>query len=355
MNPQIQLCPNPSCQARGQDGEIEIHSRKEQRYRCKRCGRTFSETYGTALYRVKKPEQVFVWVVTLLAYGCPVQAIVAAFGLDERTVWAWLQRAGAHCQQVHRAEIEQGQLDLCHIQADELKIKTVVGTVWIGMVMMVSTRLWLGGSVAASRSKWLLSTVFSHARRSGRAGKLLVAVDGLNLYLEVIPQVFGKTWQWLQARWEGWTEVAVVQTMKQKGGKRGRIDRQIAWGDPCLVRYLIRASQGEGWINSAYIERLNATFRARIAAIVRHGRQLLHQAAPLEAWMWLVGSVYNWCCYHDSLAIALPVSPRRNFWLKRTPAIAAGLTDHRWTIAELLCWKHPTGYGLRRRILGVTL
>jgi transposase-like protein len=64
-----------------------IHSQKERRYRCKRCGRTFPETQGTALYRVHKPKWLVLTVVTLFAYGCPVQAIFAAFGLDERTAW----------------------------------------------------------------------------------------------------------------------------------------------------------------------------------------------------------------------------------------------------------------------------
>jgi transposase-like protein len=66
-----------------------IHSQKERRYRCKRCSKTFSETIGTALYRVHKPHELVTIVVTLLAYGCPVQAIVAGFGLDERTVARW--------------------------------------------------------------------------------------------------------------------------------------------------------------------------------------------------------------------------------------------------------------------------
>src|SRR5690349_13664002 len=101
MNPQEQLCPNPQCAASGKTGQIRIHSRKEQRYRCKSCGRTFSASYGTAYYRVKKAHGLLTLVVTLLAYGCPVQAIVMAFGLDERTVWAWLQRAGKHGQVVH--------------------------------------------------------------------------------------------------------------------------------------------------------------------------------------------------------------------------------------------------------------
>lgn len=67
---------------------------------------------------LRKPVDLIVIVVTLLSYGCPVQAIVHAFGLDERTVADWRDRAGAHCQNVHQAIVEQGQLDLMHVQAD---------------------------------------------------------------------------------------------------------------------------------------------------------------------------------------------------------------------------------------------
>ena len=49
---------------------------------------------------LRKPTELIVIVVTLLAYGCPVQAIVKAFGLDERTVASWRDRAGAQCQGV---------------------------------------------------------------------------------------------------------------------------------------------------------------------------------------------------------------------------------------------------------------
>ena len=68
---------------------------------------------------LRKPMELVVIVVTLLCYGCPVQAIVHAFGLDERTVASWRDRAGVHCEQVHQALIESGKLDLIHVQADE--------------------------------------------------------------------------------------------------------------------------------------------------------------------------------------------------------------------------------------------
>ncbi len=72
---------------------------------------------------LRKPMEVIVIVVTRLAYGCPVQAIVQAFGLDERTVASWRDRAGVHCEQVHQALVESGKLDLVHAQADEIRVK----------------------------------------------------------------------------------------------------------------------------------------------------------------------------------------------------------------------------------------
>ena len=49
-------------------------------------------------------------VITLLAYGCPVQAIVAAFGIDERTVANWQQRAGVHCERVHQHLVQHPRM-----------------------------------------------------------------------------------------------------------------------------------------------------------------------------------------------------------------------------------------------------
>jgi len=346
MNPQEQFCPNAACRASGESGHIGIHSRKEQRYRCKCCGRTSTASYGTAYYRVKKAHTLLTLVVTLLAYGCPVQAIVKAFGLDERTVWAWLERAGNHCQAVHEQMVVGAELSLMQIQADELKVKTYRGTVWMGLVMQVKTRLWLGGAVEQKRGKVLLRRVLRYAQRSGRAGALLVAVDGFNIYLEIIPEVFQRRWAWLQGCWQGWTAVAIVQTMKQRRGKRGKVERCIARGTPPLVQHLIQHSQGRGGINTAYIERLNATFRLRLHCLVRASRTLIRQPQHLESWMWLVGSCYNFCTPHEALRLKLLISARRHAWVERTPAMSAGLTNHSWSVAELLRCKQPPPHWL---------
>ena len=91
MDPATVFCPNLECPARGQTGagNIGIHSRKDRRFICTQCGKTFTATHGTVFYRLRTSADLVVLIVTLLAHGCPVQAIVAAFGFDERTVAAW--------------------------------------------------------------------------------------------------------------------------------------------------------------------------------------------------------------------------------------------------------------------------
>src|SRR5437667_7011772 len=87
MDASKQFCPNETCSARGQigAGNIRIHSYHPQRYRCCTCQKTFSARRGTIMEGLRTSPEVIVIVVTLRSYGCPIQAIVHADGLDERT------------------------------------------------------------------------------------------------------------------------------------------------------------------------------------------------------------------------------------------------------------------------------
>src|SRR5919199_1531293 len=158
MDPREQCCHNQGCWASGQRGlgHITIHSQGGRRYRCERCGQTFSATRGTALYRAHKPPEAVEQVVTLLAHGCPVQAIVAAFGWDERTVARYQAEAGAQCQRVHEHVVQAGQVELGPVQADELRVRVVGGVVWLATALAVPSRLWLGGGVSAHRDRHLI-------------------------------------------------------------------------------------------------------------------------------------------------------------------------------------------------------
>jgi len=138
------FCPNIECSARGQVGKknIGVHDQKKKRYICHVCERTFCASKGTQYYRLRTEPKTVLLVIALL--------------VDERTVWKWWQRAGEHCQTFHEHLLDQNQLELGQVQADENKAKTQKGSIWMAMAMMVSTRLWLGGAVSAKRDTSLL-------------------------------------------------------------------------------------------------------------------------------------------------------------------------------------------------------
>lgn len=80
--------------------------------------------------------------------------------------------------------------------------------------------------------------------------------------------------------------------------------------------------------NTAFIERLNGTFRERLARVTRQSR---HAARRLLAeGMYLIGYSYLFCFAHHEL------SKQSHLGSACTPALAAGLTDHVWSIDELL-------------------
>ena len=134
----------------------------------------------------------------------------------------------------------------------------------------------------------------------------------------------------------------MVRVVKQRVEGVLTIDRRIVQGSQAIVEGLIKATQnGKGVINTAFIERLNATFRQRLNHLVRRTRTLARHSATLVAGMYIVGCFYNLCDYHHSLRLKLSVGSFAYHWVQRTPAIAAKLTDHQWTYAELFAFKVP--------------
>jgi transposase-like protein len=347
MNPESVFCPNLSCPAKGQRGRgnITIHSVQEKRYECQVCNKTFSATKGSIFYRLHTDPVTVMLVITLLAFGCPPQAIVVAFGFDERTVKDWWRRAGEHCEGVHRHVVGQRELDLQQVQADELKVKTQAGTLWLAMAMMVSTRLWLGGVVSRHRDMSLIRALVAQVRAVALCRPLLVAVDGLASYVTAFQQAFRsrlpRYGQIGRAKLRAWTELVIVQVVKQRQNGRLSIERRIVQGTMAMVARLVELSQGRGGINTAYIERLNATFRQRLAGLARRTRALVRQPETLHLGMYVIGCMYNLCTYHDSLRQPFYLAKGGQRWLRRTPAIAAGLTDHCWTVEELFNFRVP--------------
>ena len=337
MDPATTFCPRLACPARGQTGQgnIGIHSRKDKRFLCTACHKTFSATKGTALYRLRTATETITRVVTLLAHGCPPQAIVAAFGFDERTVASWMARGGVQGQAVQEHLVEQPR-DLGQVQADEIRVKKQGGIVWMALAMMIRTRLWLAGEVSEHRDMPLIRRLIERVRRCAAPRPLLVCTDGLCSYIRAIRETFRDpvhTGKGGRPRLRPWRNVLIAQVVKRYERRCVvATERRIVDGTPARVETLRRRSQGGGVINTAYIERLNATFRARLASLTRRGRALARRTLTLQHGMYLIGTVYNFCTPHESLCVAGG---------KQTPAMAAGITDHCWTIRELLEFHVP--------------
>jgi hypothetical protein len=329
-----------------------VHSRQEGRYRCSLCGKTFSQRAGTLFFRCRTPPEEIVLVLTLVAHGCPIAAVEAAFRLQARTVRRWVQAAGEQCERLHRQEVER-ERPLGQVQADELRVKAQGQILWLAMALAVPARLWLGAVVSAERNRALIVALAQRVRACLLAAPLLVCVDGLAAYVAAFRKSLRtavSTGKRGQPRMVPWEDVVFGQVIKRCEGRRMvEVVRRIVWGTAQQAEQLLVSTQAGGVLNTAYIERLNATFRARLAVLCRRTRGLCRRKEWLQAASYLIGTVYNFCTEHASLTMDGE---------RRTPAMAAGITDHCWSVAELLWyrippppWKPPARPGRRSRAL----
>jgi hypothetical protein len=274
-------------------------------------------------------------VVTLIANGCPAAAVVVAFDLHPRTGRNWVTAAGQHAETIQRQLGEQPR-ELGQVQADELRVETQVGVLWMALALQVATRLWLGGGMSPTRDKTLLRALADLIARWARGGPLLIAVDGLVSYVAARQRAF-RTRQPRPGKrpaLQPWPELVIGQVGKQYVKRRVvGVVRRVAVGTWEGLWELLDRTQGGGVLNTSYIERLNATFRSRLARLGRRTRHGAKQQVRLHAAMYLVGTLYNFCTWHRSLTTAAGQ--------RRPPAMAAGITEHCWSGAELLHYRVP--------------
>jgi len=245
----------------------------------------FAETVDTPFYRLHKPAELAVLVLTLLSHGCPTQAIVAAFGLDERTVARWLLEAGRHCQRVHEHLVEQGHVDLQHVQADELWVKQVGGKVWMALALAVPARLWLGGVISRHRDLPLITRLVQRVLAGAATRAILVCVDGLASYVTAVPQVFRqpiRTGRRGRPRLVLPDGFQLAQVVKHSARRHViGVTRRVVHGTLAGIAAVLKATATGTVINTAYIERLNATFRAHLAPLTRRGRAIARTGSPI--------------------------------------------------------------------------
>jgi len=288
---------------------------------------------------LRKPTELIVIVVTLLAYGCPIQAIVHAYGLDERTIASWRDRAGQHCQQVHQALIEQGSLDLGQVQADEIRVKGRAMIAWMGLSLMASTRLWLGGVVSRTRDSLLADRMMQQVRACSQTMcAVLLCTDGWAAYPNSIKRAFREKVKQTVGRGRAclvvWPDLCIATVIKRTAKKRVvEVTRKLSWGTLAHAQQLLKSTVGCNEFNTSLIERFNATMRERLASLTRKCRHAAHRLEALETGMYLIGCTYNFCFPHHELSNA------KHFGFACTPAMAAGVTDHIWTVQEVVTYQ----------------
>lgn len=119
------FCPNPACPDHGRlQTESAVKNIKKfgktqqgrQRYCCKSCGQTFTETKGSLFYRRRTEEKEILETLALLAEGVRISSLARAKGHKEDTISDWLYEAGQHTQAIEEVlladyQITRGQLD----------------------------------------------------------------------------------------------------------------------------------------------------------------------------------------------------------------------------------------------------
>ena len=135
-----------------------------------------------------------------------------------------------------------------------------------------------------------------------------------------------------------WSGLHIGTVIKQTVNKRLKeVVRQMSHGSMAQALHLLRRSAGGQVLNTSYIERLNGTVRERLATLTRKCRHAAQRLQALDTGMYLIGSTYNFCCFHQALNKQDAGEAQR--LQRQTPAMASGLTDHLWRISELLRYK----------------
>ena len=362
-----QFCPAEGCRYYGWLGRGNIVANGHpggglwRQFYCRVCGRYFLETHGTVFFGRRAAVPLVLLVLAALVEGLGIRAAGRVFGLDANTVERWLvaaakQMMGFAAYVMVDLELEQVQLDeifavLGHLLETGARLGEIeAGSSWLWTAMDPVSKLLLVMVVGDHSLAVAQAVVHQVKRRLAGHCLPLFLTDGLAHYKTALLTHFG---QWALAgegsvklRWfpaPGLVYAQVIKTVRR--GRLVRVKQRLVFG--CLEE--VRARLGRwGWkINTAFVERLNLSIRQHLPAL---GRRVMTRAqSPVglshQAMLFLI--YYNFCLAHASLRLPLdtPQVTRGSGSLKRwqecTPAMAAGLTDHIWSLREVLLYRVP--------------
>lgn len=372
-------CPNEACDYYGwvDRGNIRANGHPNggawRQLECVVCGKCFMETHGTLFYgRCLAPQTI--WrVLKALAEGLGIQGTARVFDLDPNTVEGLLADAAQHLTAVSRYLIHE--LHLSQVQVDEMW--ALLGRRDVDPETQQKSRgvRWVWAAIDPV-SKLLLATIIGD-RSETSAQRLIHAVVAL-LAPGCVPLFLSDQWSpyakallthfghWVEVprrfkrgrppkpRWRPLPGLQYAQVVKQRiKGRVVGVTQRVVYGDLETVQAMLTQSGVGAVINTAFIERVNLGLRQLIAPLARKVITLAKTERGLDSRLALGQAYYNFCLPHHALRQPLPEpqptkgtgSPKK--WHSRTPAMAAGVTDHIWKMEELLLfrvppWQQPT-------------
>jgi IS1 family transposase len=370
------FCPHPDCAYRGWVGWGNLSANGHpsggpwRQLHCTACDGYFLETHGTLFHGKRVTPDLLVWAVGALAEGLGIRAVARVFEVDPNTVLHWLVEAADHLKVfsqyfLHDVRVTQVQLDelyalLSAVQAGAISEAEAITRLsrsphWVWAAIDPVTKLLLTIDVGDRTLAMAQSVVHQVAQVLAPGCVPLFLTDGFKEYTTALLTHFG---QWVQPprrqdkgpapklRWmplSGLLYAQVIKTVRRR--RLVRVRHRVVFGTLEAVQQVLAAC---GWqINTAFVERLNLTIRQHVAAIGRRVTTLCKGEEGLRQQLALYHCYYNFCLPHASLRQLLPQSEPTHGsgsakrWRLQTPAMAAGLTDHVWTLREVLLFRVP--------------
>ena len=341
-----------------------------QRLSCAACGHHFSARSGTGYADMRTPEKVFQAGVRQLAEGAAIRATGRNIDCDKDTVAHWLRVVGPHCLRILKYFFRQLHLSEC--QLDELwtfvykkeaqltafeKLAGQYGDAWIWIAFDPVYKLvpiWVVGKRTLTSAKKLISRLKN--RLDGHIP--FFTSDELPHYADALLAVYG-IWVTPPRRFTRGRpplprlqvppELVYAVVIKQR--ERGRVVKvttQTVFGKEADVAACLQSSPVSSTVSTYGVERNNLTIRQHSRRLGRKVNAFSKTHRYLDYQLALSFAYYHFCRPHQGLRRKLnqPLPTKNGYgspkkWQQVTPAMAAGLTDHVWTIDEMLSFHVP--------------
>jgi len=337
---------------------------------CIACRRYFLESLGTIFHGKCASVDLIVRVIACLAEGLGIRGTARVFEVGPNTVLGWLVDAAEQLRAfsqhfLHDVRVRQVQLDelfalLSAVKEGEVSEAEAIERLerspqWVWVAMDPESKLLL--AIDAGNRTLAMAQRFVHHVAQVLAPDCvpLFLTDGFREYLTALLTHYG---DWVQPprrqdkgpmpkpRWMPLPQLLYAQVVKTVRRRRlVRVRHRVVLGTLEAVQQVLAAC---GWqINTAFVERITLSIRQHVAAVGRRVTTLCKGEDGLHQQLALYHVYHNFCLPHTSLRQPLPQPvPTKGTgsakqWQSRTPAMAAGLTDHVWTLREGLLFRVP--------------